>query len=60
MTGGKETISPPSDGILGARLNPDQVARGKEHVLLQVPPAVQTFPLQLHLHQNLALYFASQ
>ena len=52
--------SPSSDGGPDARLNSDRVSRGKEHVLLQVPPAAQTFPLQLHLHQNLALYFASQ
>ena len=60
MTGGREMISPSSDGGPDARLNSDRVPRGKEHVLLQVPPAAQTFPLQLHLHQNLALYFASQ
>ena len=50
-------ISPSSDGIVDARMNPDQVSRGKEHVLLQVPPAAQTFPRQLHLHQNLACDF---
>ena len=56
---GRETISPLSDSIVTAsRTNPDWVARCKQHVLLQVPPTAQTFPLQLHLHHNLALGFA--
>ena len=53
MRGERETSSPPSDRIVDARLNPDRVARCKQHVLLQIPPAVQTFPLQMHLQENL-------
>ena len=48
-------ISPPS--VTGS-LDSDWVARAKQHVLLQVPPAAQTFPLKVHLHHNLALGFA--
>ena len=54
MKGGRETSSPPSDRIVNARLNHDRVARCEQHVLLQVPPTGQTFPLEMHLQENLA------
>ena len=48
-------ISPPS--VTGS-LDPDPVARAKQHVLLQVPPAAQTFSLKVHLYHNLGLSLA--
>ena len=48
-------ISPSS--VTGS-LDPDWVARAKQHVLLQVPPAAQTFSLKVHLYHILGLGFA--
>ena len=55
MRRGGGMISPSS--VTGS-LDPDSVARAKQHVLLQGPPAAQTFPLKVHLRHNQALGFA--